>query len=117
MEETEKKSFQTKPYFVLVVYITTNQVQEHLQMRIDAQGKYMHTILEKAAAAHTLSEENTNPHFCHKYFGIQQYGNMGIMKNPEFDSQVNFPSLEELQCSIPVSETAYMEKTEEEDKY
>ncbi|XVF71091.1 hypothetical protein PTKIN_Ptkin12aG0007200 [Pterospermum kingtungense] len=68
------------------------EVQEHLQMRIDAQGKYMHRILEKAAAR-TLSEENTIPHNCHKYF----------------DPQVNVPYLEGLQ-SLPVSETAYMEK-------
>ncbi|XWS75756.1 hypothetical protein CRYUN_Cryun01aG0119400 [Craigia yunnanensis] len=83
------------------------QVQKHLQMRIDAEGKYMQTILEKAAAQN-ISEENTNPQ-CYKYFGIQMYGNMEIMKNLDFGSQVNFPFLKELH-SIPVSETAYMEK-------
>ena len=69
----------------------------------------MQTILEKAAAQ-KLSEENTNTNpQCYNYFGIQMYGNMGIMKNLDFGSQVNFPSLEELH-SIPVSEIAYMEK-------
>ncbi|KAK6259464.1 hypothetical protein SCA6_013938 [Theobroma cacao] len=83
------------------------EVQKHLQMRIDAQGKYMQTILEKAAAQ-TLSEENTNSQ-CYKYFGIQKYGNMGSMNNLDFVSHVNVPSLEELH-SIPASETAHMEK-------
>ncbi|XP_021274886.1 myb family transcription factor APL-like isoform X2 [Herrania umbratica] len=83
------------------------EVQKHLQMRIDTRGKYMQTILEKAAAQ-TLSEENTNSQ-CYKYFGIPKYGNMGSMENLDFVSQVNVPSLEELH-SIPASETAHMEK-------
>ncbi|XP_022769958.1 myb family transcription factor APL-like [Durio zibethinus] len=84
------------------------ELEKHLQMRIDAQGKYMQKMLEKAAAQ-TVLEENTNPQY-YKYFGIQKYGSMtGIMKNLDFSSQVNFSSLGELH-SIPLSETAYMEK-------
>ncbi|OMO69048.1 hypothetical protein CCACVL1_19669 [Corchorus capsularis] len=72
------------------------QVQKHLQMRIEAQGKYMQKILEKA-------EENT------KYFGIEKFGNIGTMDTIDFASHLNFPSLEELHY-IPASEATTMEK-------
>ncbi|XP_041003127.1 myb family transcription factor IPN2-like isoform X1 [Juglans microcarpa x Juglans regia] len=70
------------------------EVQKHLQMRIDAQGKYMRTILEKACR--TLSEENVN---CQDGFNLdvvgQGYGDM-MSNTRDFGSLVNMPSLEEL---------------------
>lgn len=67
------------------------QVQRHLQMRIDAQGKYMQTILEKACQ--TLTGKNGD---CQSYHGVgnQGYTEVGSMK--DFSSSVNFPCLEDL---------------------
>ncbi|KAF8411302.1 hypothetical protein HHK36_003849 [Tetracentron sinense] len=56
------------------------EVQKHLQMRIDAQGKYMRTILEKACRT-LISENMTSTSY------------NGAMK--DFGSPVNFPSLQD----------------------
>ncbi|KAG6721258.1 myb family transcription factor IPN2-like isoform X1 [Carya illinoinensis] len=69
------------------------EVQKHLQMRIDAQGKYMRTILEKACR--TLSDENVNSQGGYKLVVGQGYGDM-MSNTRDFGSMVNMPSLEDL---------------------
>ncbi|KAE8124489.1 hypothetical protein FH972_019370 [Carpinus fangiana] len=68
------------------------QVQRHLQLRIEAQGKYMQSILEKACQ--TLAGENMASG---SYKGIGPQGlpaDMGAMK--DFGSPLNFPSFQDL---------------------
>ena len=63
-------------------------------MRIDAQGKYMQTILEKACQ--TLTGKNGD---CQNY-NNNGVGNQGYMTNvgsmKDFSSSGNFPCLEDL---------------------
>ncbi|KAJ7949014.1 Myb family transcription factor APL [Quillaja saponaria] len=70
------------------------EVQKHLQLRIEAQGKYMQSILEKACQ--TLTGENmATGNF--KGIGGATQGNtldMGVMK--DFGSLLNFPSFQDL---------------------
>lgn len=67
------------------------EVQKHLQLRIEAQGKYMRTILEKACQ--TLSGENMASE-SYKNVGNQGVGDMSIMKDS--GSPINFPSFHDL---------------------
>ncbi|KAJ0087604.1 hypothetical protein Patl1_33193 [Pistacia atlantica] len=72
------------------------EVQQHLQMRIDAQRKYMQTMMEKAC--HTINcEENVSSQSQWLNLGIDdqelQEMNINIMK--DFSFLENFPSLEE----------------------
>lgn len=63
------------------------QVQKHLQLRIEAQGKYMQSILEKAyqtLAGENMASAATNL----KGIGPQTIPDMGIMK--EFGSPLGF---------------------------
>ncbi|CAJ1978380.1 unnamed protein product [Sphenostylis stenocarpa] len=64
------------------------EVQKNLQLRIEAQGKYMQSILEKAY--HTLAGENMN---MKGMGGGQGTPDMGVMK--EFGS-LNYPSFQDL---------------------
>ncbi|KAJ7982097.1 Myb family transcription factor APL [Quillaja saponaria] len=71
------------------------EVQKHLQLRIEAQGKYMQSILEKACQ--TLSGENmAAPSGSFKGIGstTQVIPDMGVMK--DFGSPLNFPSFQDL---------------------
>lgn len=72
------------------------QVQKHLQLRIEAQGKYMQSILEKAyqtLAGENMASAATNlkgtivPH--------QGIPDMGVMK--EFGSPLGFSSFQDLE--------------------
>ncbi|KAF8412657.1 hypothetical protein HHK36_000625 [Tetracentron sinense] len=67
------------------------EVQKHLQLRIEAQGKYMQTILEKACE--TLSGENMAS-ASYKGDGSQGIVEMEAMK--DFGTPVNFPCLQDL---------------------
>lgn len=67
-------------------------MQRHLQLRIEAQGKYMQSILEKACQ--TLAGENMASG---SYKGIGPQGlpaDMGALK--EFGSPLHFPSFQDL---------------------
>ncbi|RDX97558.1 Myb family transcription factor APL [Mucuna pruriens] len=88
------------------------EVQKNLQLRIEAQGKYMQNILEKAC--HTLAGEN----MATKGIGAPQgTPDMGVMK--EFGS-LNFPSFQDLNIygngdqldgfMPPSNETLFVEK-------
>ncbi|PKA62791.1 Myb family transcription factor APL [Apostasia shenzhenica] len=68
------------------------QVQKHLQMRIEAQGKYMQSILEKACQ--TLAGENAAAAAsgCYKPGLMMEVA--GAMK--DIGSPVTFPSLQDL---------------------
>jgi hypothetical protein len=69
------------------------QVQRHLQLRIEAQGKYMQSILEKACQ--TLAGESNMSSGSYKGIGNQGLGDMGgAMK--DFGSPLNFPSFQDL---------------------
>jgi len=67
------------------------QVQKNLQLRIEAQGKYMQSILEKAY--HTLAGENMGTSMKGMGGGAQGSSEMGVMK--EFCS-LNYPSFQDL---------------------
>lgn len=67
-------------------------MQKHLQMRIEAQGKYMQSILEKACQ--TLASENMASAGSYKGMGSQGLIDMGTMK--EVGSPMSFPSLQDL---------------------
>ncbi|XP_047321670.1 myb family transcription factor IPN2-like isoform X2 [Impatiens glandulifera] len=64
-------------------------VQRHLQLRIEAQGKYMQTILEKACQ--TLAGEN---------MAAAAAGNMNykgvVVADQDFGPQTNFPLIQDL---------------------
>ena len=64
------------------------QVQKHLQLRIEAQGKYMQSILEKAYQ--TLAGENMASAAATNMKGIGPQGipDMGVMK--DYGSPLNF---------------------------
>eukprot|EP00268_Persea_americana_P013476 TRINITY_DN15935_c0_g1_i3.p1 TRINITY_DN15935_c0_g1~~TRINITY_DN15935_c0_g1_i3.p1 ORF type:complete len:353 (+),score=64.59 TRINITY_DN15935_c0_g1_i3:146-1204(+) len=62
------------------------EVQKHLQLRIEAQGKYMQTILEKACQ--TLAPENMASG---SYKGVGDPGVIDMGGSP-----INFPSLQDL---------------------
>lgn len=64
------------------------EVQRHLQLRIEAQGKYMQTILEKACQ--TLAGENMQANSAYKGIPDQISG----MK--DYGPPLNFPSLQDL---------------------
>ncbi|KAK7822872.1 myb family transcription factor apl, partial [Quercus suber] len=66
-------------------------VQKHLQMRIDAQGKYMETILDKACR--TLAGENVNSQG-YKLVGYQGIDEIGNMR--DFGFSLNLPPIEDL---------------------
>jgi hypothetical protein len=67
------------------------QVQKHLQLRIEAQGKYMQNILEKAY--HTLAGENMAA-AATNFKGI---GTQGIPNMKDFVSPLNnFPHFQDL---------------------
>ncbi|XP_061361008.1 myb family transcription factor IPN2-like isoform X2 [Gastrolobium bilobum] len=69
------------------------EVQKHLQLRIEAHGKYMQSILEKAY--HTIAGENMASSASNsKVIGAQGIPEMGVMK--EFGSPLNFPSFQDL---------------------
>lgn len=76
-------------WYMCSIYVW--QVQRHLQLRIEAQGKYMQTILEKACQ--TLAGENMASG-SYKGIGNQGVPDMGAMK--DFGSSLNFPSLQDL---------------------
>lgn len=65
------------------------QVQKHLQLRIEAQGKYMQSILEKAYS--TLAGENMAVSATNfkGVIGTQGTPNLSIMK--DFVSPLNYP--------------------------
>ncbi|XP_019424602.1 PREDICTED: myb family transcription factor APL-like isoform X5 [Lupinus angustifolius] len=70
------------------------EVQKHLQLRIEAQGKYMQSILEKAyqtLAGENMASAATNMKGMVPHQGIHD---MGIMK--EFGSPLNFSSFQDL---------------------
>nr|KYP59427.1 Myb family transcription factor APL [Cajanus cajan] len=67
------------------------EVQKNLQLRIEAQGKYMQSILEKAC--HTLAGENMATNMKGTIGGPQGTPDVGVMK--EFSS-LNFPSFQDL---------------------
>lgn len=70
------------------------QVQRHLQLRIEAQGKYMQSILEKACQ--TLAGENMASAGSYK----GSIGNQGVPDHmggmKDFTSPLNFPSFQDL---------------------
>ncbi|OIW11702.1 hypothetical protein TanjilG_12221 [Lupinus angustifolius] len=69
------------------------EVQKHLQLRIEAQGKYMQSILEKAYQ--TLAGENMSSSINMKSMvPHQSILDMGVMK--EFGSPINFSSFQDL---------------------
>ncbi|KAI4333263.1 hypothetical protein L6164_018095 [Bauhinia variegata] len=69
------------------------EVQKHLQLRIEAQGKYMQSILEKAYQ--TLAGENMATAATNlKGIGPQGIPDMGVLK--DFGSPLNFPSFQDL---------------------
>ncbi|XP_023877772.1 myb family transcription factor IPN2 isoform X5 [Quercus suber] len=67
------------------------QLEKHLQMRIDAQGKYMETILDKACR--TLAGENVNSQG-YKLVGYQGIDEIGNMR--DFGFSLNLPPIEDL---------------------
>ncbi|GLU05099.1 hypothetical protein SLE2022_222180 [Rubroshorea leprosula] len=67
------------------------EVQRHLQLRIEAQGKYMQTILEKACQ--TLTGENMASG-SYKPIGNQGVPDMGVMK--DFGPALSFPPFQDL---------------------
>ncbi|GAV64901.1 Myb_DNA-binding domain-containing protein/Myb_CC_LHEQLE domain-containing protein [Cephalotus follicularis] len=67
------------------------EVQKHLQLRIEAQGKYMQSILEKACQ--TLAGENMASGSI-KGMGNTGVPDMGMMK--DFGPSLNFPSFQDL---------------------
>ncbi|XP_009340543.1 myb family transcription factor IPN2-like [Pyrus x bretschneideri] len=74
------------------------EVQKHLQLRIEAQGKYMQSILEKACQT-LAGENNMAAAAAGSYKG--NIGNQGV--NPtdmgalkDFNSSLNFPSFQDL---------------------
>ncbi|XP_051125573.1 myb family transcription factor IPN2-like isoform X2 [Andrographis paniculata] len=77
------------------------EVQRHLQLRIEAQGKYMQTILEKACQ--TLAGENmalaaggyNKPPMGPEISGIKEFGPAASM---------NFPSLQDLNIYGPTDQ-------------
>ncbi|KAK4594134.1 hypothetical protein RGQ29_017995 [Quercus rubra] len=83
------------------------EVQKHLQMRIDAQGKYMETILDKACR--TLAGENVNSQG-YKLVGYQGIDEIGNMR--DFGFSLNLPPIEDLhvnednsRCGFQIQET------------
>ncbi|XP_030962518.1 myb family transcription factor APL-like isoform X3 [Quercus lobata] len=83
------------------------EVQKHLQMRIDAQGKYMETILDKACR--TLAGENVNSQG-YKFVGYQGIDEIGNMRDLGFS--LNLPPIEDLHvnednshCGFQIQET------------
>ncbi|XP_024018819.1 myb family transcription factor APL isoform X2 [Morus notabilis] len=73
------------------------EVQKHLQLRIEAQGKYMQSILEKACQ--TLAGENSMASAAGNYKGsIVNHGvnphDMGTLK--DFTAPLGFPSFQDL---------------------
>ncbi|XP_075644008.1 myb family transcription factor IPN2-like isoform X3 [Castanea sativa] len=83
------------------------EVQKHLQMRIDAQGKYMETILDKACR--TLAGENVNSQG-YKLIGYQGIDEIGNMR--DFGFSLNLPPIEDLHvhednshCGFQIQET------------
>ncbi|KAL5808371.1 hypothetical protein ACOSQ3_029062 [Xanthoceras sorbifolium] len=89
------------------------EVQKHLQRRIEAQGKYMQILLEKACQ--TISDENMSSQ-SERYFGNQRFDGINDMKDfgfpsEEFDqfqsSHENFVAAEKnSNNSSSISETA-----------
>ncbi|WVZ01336.1 hypothetical protein V8G54_027405 [Vigna mungo] len=72
------------------------EVQKHLQLRIEAQGKYMQSILEKAYQ--TLAGENMASAASNLKGGIvppQSIPDMGVLK--EFGSPLGFSSFQDLE--------------------
>ncbi|XP_061346529.1 myb family transcription factor IPN2 isoform X2 [Gastrolobium bilobum] len=70
------------------------EVQKHLQLRIEAQGKYMQSILEKAyqtLAGENMTSSATNLKGIVPHQGIHE---IGVMK--EFGSPLNFSSFQDL---------------------
>ncbi|KAK4594135.1 hypothetical protein RGQ29_017995 [Quercus rubra] len=83
------------------------QLEKHLQMRIDAQGKYMETILDKACR--TLAGENVNSQG-YKLVGYQGIDEIGNMR--DFGFSLNLPPIEDLhvnednsRCGFQIQET------------
>ncbi|XP_031275167.1 myb family transcription factor APL isoform X3 [Pistacia vera] len=68
------------------------QIERHLQLRIEAQGKYMQSILEKACQ--TLAGENVNASGGFKGMPNQGVPDVGTMK--EFCPPLNFPPFQDL---------------------
>ncbi|KAL5568764.1 hypothetical protein UlMin_025339 [Ulmus minor] len=69
------------------------EVQKHLQLRIEAQGKYMQSILEKACQ--TLAGENMASG-SYKGMGNQGVPDMVGSTMKDFTSSLNFPSFQDL---------------------
>lgn len=67
-------------------------MQRHLQLRIEAQGKYMQSILEKACQ--TLAGESNNPSGSYKGNMPQGVSDVGPMK--DFCPSLNFPPFQDL---------------------
>ncbi|XP_030962517.1 myb family transcription factor APL-like isoform X2 [Quercus lobata] len=89
------------------IYVLWKKVQKHLQMRIDAQGKYMETILDKACR--TLAGENVNSQG-YKFVGYQGIDEIGNMRDLGFS--LNLPPIEDLHvnednshCGFQIQET------------
>ncbi|XP_075644010.1 myb family transcription factor IPN2-like isoform X5 [Castanea sativa] len=89
------------------IYVLWKKVQKHLQMRIDAQGKYMETILDKACR--TLAGENVNSQG-YKLIGYQGIDEIGNMR--DFGFSLNLPPIEDLHvhednshCGFQIQET------------
>uniref|UniRef100_A0A0E0LEE3 HTH myb-type domain-containing protein n=1 Tax=Oryza punctata TaxID=4537 RepID=A0A0E0LEE3_ORYPU len=64
------------------------EVQKHLQMRVEAQGKYMQSILEKAYQAISSGDCAT------WHAGYKSLGNQAVL---DIGSSMSFPSLQDLQ--------------------
>lgn len=73
-------------------------------MRIDAQGKYLQTILEKACR--TLPEEHAN---CEGHDHIIDQGFRDMSKMSDFGSLVNLPSPEELHVNGEKSQSGFQQ--------
>ncbi|KAK4796403.1 hypothetical protein SAY86_028729 [Trapa natans] len=82
------------------------EVQRHLQMRIEAQGKYMQTILEKACQT-LVGEDHMAPSAGYKTL-VNSQGipvNMGAGSVKDFGFPLGFPSFQDLNMYGPTGGT------------
>uniref|UniRef100_A0A0A9F0J4 MYB-CC type transcription factor LHEQLE-containing domain-containing protein n=1 Tax=Arundo donax TaxID=35708 RepID=A0A0A9F0J4_ARUDO len=75
--------------------LTCMQVQKHLQMRIEAQGKYMQSILEKAYQTLTSGDVAACPAAGYKSLG-NQAAVLDVCSLKDIGPSVGFPSLQDL---------------------
>jgi MYB-CC type transfactor, LHEQLE motif len=77
------------------IYFKCSKVQKHLQMRIEAQGKYMQTILEKACQTLTTGDGGMTLG-SYKPIGTQGPLDIGANAMKDMGPSLNFPSLQDL---------------------